>query len=213
MKSGETSDRPRGFGERLGDFWYHYKSYALIIIVLVGAAGFTIYSFLTNVSADLTVCVVSGEYYFNMDEQNALAKSVSTRISDISGDDNVVVDVIVARVVKNPSGEYDYTSAVQYSNSFYLDTACLYIADDSFYAENEEVIPDLFAELSDLGLSGVDEYRMEITGAEFLKEAGLDIPDVKMYAMFKIKPTNRSERDTEFIEKVYDSSIKLVTGK
>ena len=90
--------------KRIQNFWYHYKTVAIIAAVIIAAGAYLILQQTKTEKPDYEVAIVSPDY-FTEEQLSALKDVLQSNGEDCSGDGNVVVNLRVYRIALGQDGQ------------------------------------------------------------------------------------------------------------
>ncbi len=167
---------------KVENVWYHYKTYIIAGLFLLGTVIVSLHSCVTKPEFDIQVYYVTGSSSMYNEQLAWIETAVAAHCGDVNGDGEVTVAVTGLRVGKNT----DPAERAQYMNAVQAGEVMLLFGDEggiNYLYQNGYLQP--LTEYSDQ-LDG-DGYAWKVTGSAFATETeGFDLFSENLYVSLRI---------------------------
>ena len=201
MKTGENTS----FKKKLENFWYYYKTYTILAVVLGVIILFNVYQCSKTPKADFNIfCAYTGSLDFSAFEEKAAAT-----VGDINGDGKTIVSCENLGLMGEPESGNDIAVWEKYLASFLTGETGLYILEKEFF--DDESYAECFEDLNGILPAGSLEGGIEFEGGiiaipakncPYLIDSGIEKDNLYVGIMRK---TDNANADS-----LYDTSKRLI---
>ncbi len=168
---------------KLENIWYHYKSYIIVSIFLIGTVVFALHSCVTKSEFDIKVYYMAGSTSLYTEQLSWVEEAVGAACGDVNGDGQVKVSVTGLRV-----GKYADTATVaQYMTAVQAGEVMIFFGDEGGiqYLYNNNYLQPLNEFTSHADGNG---YAWKVNGSAFSeKTAGFEMfSDMDLYISLRV---------------------------
>lgn len=200
--------------EKIGNFFYHNKTYIIIVSVVVLLLGYLLYDLLSRVQPDVAVMFIADDYNISY-KTDVMSEVLKPYCKDYNGDGKISVRVSYVPALAELSDGNAYALQEQQANQtklfaeFQAADTIIIIADKKT-CETMEIDKGVFADLSEIfpNDENADGYRYMLKGTAFAEDIGYPELSEELFVAFR-EPREGMGVNTEKFKKNFSSAAEL----